>query len=81
MITPRFGFIVFGVHKDGLRDPLGQPFIDEGIIAQCREALRNKGIELVEYPLVIATKEEAQKALRTMKQREDLDGVILFSGT
>ena len=66
MITPKFGFIVFGVHKDGLQDPLGQPFIDEGIIARSKEALRNEGIELVEYPVVIATKEEAQKALRTI---------------
>jgi len=81
MITPRFGFLVFGVHKDGLQDPLGQPFIDENIIARSRDALRQKGIELVEYGVVLATKEEARTALQTMKHREDLDGIILFSGT
>jgi hypothetical protein len=81
MITPRFGFLVFGVHKDGLQDPLGQPFIDENIIARSRDALRQKGVELVEYGVVLATKEEARTALQTMKHREDLDGIILFSGT
>ncbi len=29
MVKPRIGFIVFGVHKDGLQDPMGAPFIDE----------------------------------------------------
>ena len=32
MITPKIGFIVFGVHKDGLIDPMGMPFIDEEVI-------------------------------------------------
>lgn len=81
MIVPRMGFIVFGVHKDGLRDPMGNLFIDEAIINRSKEALRERGIELVEYPVVIATKEEAKVALREMKHREDIDGVILFSGT
>ncbi len=81
MITPKFGFIVFGVHKDGLRDPMGNLFIDEGIIARSKEALRNRGIELVEYPVVVASKEEAKVALREMKHQEDVDGVVLFSGT
>ncbi|MEN3185696.1 MAG: hypothetical protein ABDK94_00425 [Atribacterota bacterium] len=81
MMTPRFGFIVFGVHKDGLRDPLGKPFIDEAIIAFAKEALWRSGIELVEHKVVVATKEEARVALRSMKHEEDIDGVILFSGT
>jgi hypothetical protein len=29
MITPKVGFIVYGVHKDGLVDPMGAPFIDD----------------------------------------------------
>ena len=29
MIQPTVGFIVYGVHKDGLKDPMGTPFIDE----------------------------------------------------
>ena len=28
MIQPTVGFIVYGVHKDGLKDPMGAPFID-----------------------------------------------------
>ena len=34
MIQPTVGFIVYGVHKDGLKDPMGQPFIDDAIVAQ-----------------------------------------------
>ena len=30
---PKVGFIVYGVHKDGLQDPMGQPFIDDALIA------------------------------------------------
>ena len=32
MIRPRMGFVVFGVHKDGLKDPMGVPFINDEII-------------------------------------------------
>ena len=32
MIEPTIGFIVYGVHKDGLKDPAGVPFIDDGIV-------------------------------------------------
>ncbi len=81
MITPRMGFIVYGVHKDGLNDPMGQPFIDDQIIARSKKALIERGIQLVEYGSVVATKEEARIALRTMKYDEGIDGVILFSGT
>jgi hypothetical protein len=33
MLHPKVGFIVFGVHKDGLPDPMGQPFIDQKIVS------------------------------------------------
>ena len=33
MIKPKVGFIVYGVHKDGLLDPMGTPFIDDKLIA------------------------------------------------
>jgi L-arabinose isomerase len=81
MITPTAGFIVYGVHKDGLLDPMGKPFVDETVIAQSKQALQNQGIKLVEHDVVIATKEEARAALKEMKEREDVDCVILFSGT
>ena len=32
MSHTKIGFIVYGVHKDGLKDPMGQPFIDEELI-------------------------------------------------
>jgi L-fucose isomerase-like protein len=75
------GFIVYGVHKDGLKDPMGQPFIDDNIVEQSRRALAKAGLKLVNYELVIASKEEAIAALRRMKNDEEIDAVILFSGT
>ena len=40
MLKPKVAFIVFGVHKDGLLDPMGTPFIDDALIAQAKAALR-----------------------------------------
>ena len=40
MITPTAGFIVYGVHKDGLQDPMGTPFIDDALVARSKQALR-----------------------------------------
>jgi len=81
MIEPRVGFIVYGVHKDGLKDPMGRPFIDEKVVGQSKNALINAGLKLVTHEVVIASKEEAITALRRMKNDEQLDAVILFSGT
>jgi L-fucose isomerase-like protein len=81
MITPKAGFIVFGVHKDGLQDPMGQAFIDDAVVTAAKKALAARGIELVENDLVVASKAETQTALGTMKKRDDIDCVILFAGT
>jgi len=81
MITPRAGFIVYGVHKDGLKDPMGTPFIDDAIIDRSKKALRDAGVELIEHDVIIASKEEARAALKRMKDDDNVDCVILFSGT
>ena len=81
MIEPKVGFIVYGVHKDGLKDPMGQPFIDEAVVQCSKDALTKAGIKLVTHEVVIAGKEEAITAMRRMKHNEDVDAVILFSGT
>jgi L-fucose isomerase-like protein len=81
MISPTVGFLVFGVHKDGLLDPMGTPFIDEAVIARAKEALWSAGMQLVEHPVIIATKDEARAALKKMKDDDNVDGVVLFSGT
>ena len=81
MIQPTIGFIVYGVHKDGLLDPMGKPFIDDSVIALAKQRLVAAGIHLIEHPVVVATKEEAKTALRRMKHDDQVDGVILFSGT
>ncbi|MCK5094631.1 MAG: hypothetical protein KAR18_07900, partial [Spirochaetes bacterium] len=77
MIEPTAGFIVYGTHKDSLKDPMGRPFIDEKIIEQSKNALKNRGIKLIEYGTVIATKKEAAEALKKMKDNDEIDCVIL----
>ncbi len=81
MITPRVGFIVYGVHKDGLLDPAGQPFVDEPLIARARQALVQAGIEVVEHDTILATKQEARECFREFKRMDEVDAVVLFSGT
>jgi L-fucose isomerase-like protein len=81
MITPKIGFIVYGVHKNGLTDPTGTPFINEKVISDSKEALIKSGIEIVEHEIIIATKQEAREAFKKMKVDESIDGVILFTGT
>ena len=79
MIRPTVGFLVYGVHKDGLQDPMGQPFIDDALIARSKQALRDRGVDLVEHDTVLATKEEARAALKKMKDddRDRLRGPVL----
>jgi len=81
MIKPTAGFIVYGVHKEGLKDSAGNPFIDDALIDKSKNALKQRGIRLIEYDTVIATKKEAREALKKMKADENIDLVILFSGT
>jgi len=81
MIRPTAGFLIYGVHKDGLEDPMGQPFIDEEIVARSKRALVDRGVELIEHDVVLATKAEARDAFREMKHNERVDCVILFSAT
>jgi len=81
MIQPTVGFIVYGVHKDSLQDPMGVPFIDNAIVAQSKKALWNAGLNLVEHDTVVASKEEARQAMKRMKSEDSVDAVVLFSGT
>ncbi|MCG9479693.1 MAG: hypothetical protein K9H14_05725 [Actinomycetia bacterium] len=81
MLKPKVGFIVYGVHKDGLKDPMGTEFIDEEIINNSKDSLKKEGMEIVDYDTIIATKKEAREAFRKMKNDETIDCVILFSGT
>jgi L-arabinose isomerase len=81
MITPKVGFIVYGVHKDGLLDPMGAPFIDDQLITNAKNALREAGLELVEHDVILATKQEARECFAKFKKMDDIDAVVLFSGT
>jgi L-fucose isomerase-like protein len=81
MIRPKVGFVVYGVHKDGLLDPLGKPFINDELIDQAMNTLKNTGLEIVTCEIVIATKEEARACLSKFKKMDDLDAIVLFSGT
>ena len=81
MIQPRIGFIVYGVHKEGLKDPMGVPFIDDAIVRHSKEALAQAGLKVVEHNIVVATKDEARAAIKKMKDDEQIDMIVLFSGT
>lgn len=81
MIQPTIGFLVYGVHKDGLQDPMGQPFIDNALIARSKHAIRERGVELIEHDTILATKDEARIALKKMKDDDRIGCVVLFSGT
>jgi L-fucose isomerase-like protein len=74
-------FVVYGVHKDGLLDPQGQPFIDQAVIDHARDALARAGLELIESPIVLASKSEARACLGELAKQDDLDAAVLFSGT
>jgi L-fucose isomerase-like protein len=81
VIEPRVGFIVYGVHKDGLKDPMGKPFIDQAVVERSKKALTKAGLKLLQHNVVVATKEEAIAALGRMKDDRGVDTVVLFSGT
>ena len=81
MIQPTVGFVVYGVHKDGLKDPMGVPFIDDALVRRAKEALVHAGLNLIEHDLVLASKDEARAALKKMKTDDRVDMVVLFSGT
>ena len=81
MIRAKVGFIVYGVHKDGLKDPMGEPFIDSKIVSEAKKALKDNGLELVEYELVIASKKESKDCFDKFKKMNDIDAIVLFSGT
>lgn len=81
MLKPKVGFIVYGVHKDGLLDPNGQLFIDEKLVADSKQALLDKGVELVCHDVVVASKAEAKEALGKFKHDDEIDAIVLFTGT
>src|SRR5512136_2468973 len=81
MIVPRVGFIVYGVHKDGLLDPMGAPFIDDELIEKAQAALRSAGLELVLHDTILASKQEARECFSRFKKMDDVDALVLFSGT
>ena len=81
MIHARVGFIVFGVHKDGLKDPMGTPFIDDALVERAKQALLDAGLKVIAHDIVVASKEEARAAFRKMKCDDGIDAVVLFSGT
>ena len=81
MLIAKAAFVVYGVHKDGLKDPMGTTFINSQIIESSKNALRNKGVTLVENDLIIATKQEAREVICGLAKQDDIDCLVLFSGT
>lgn len=81
MIQTKAAFVVYGVHKDGLLDPMGTPFIDDAVIARSKKALADRGITLAESDLIVATKKEAKDVLCALAKDDSIDCLVLFSGT
>lgn len=81
MIHAKVGFVVYGVHKDGLKDPMGDLFIDYDIIERSKQALKDRGLELVENDLIVATKKEAADVILPLAKDDSIDALVLFSGT
>ena len=81
MLHTKVGFVVYGVHKDGLTDPMGDLFIDQSIIDRSKQALKDAGLELVENDLVVSTKQEAKEVILPLAKDDSVDCMILFSGT
>lgn len=81
MIKAKVGFVVYGVHKDGLLDPSGDPFIDDSIIERSKQALKDQGLTLVENDLVVATKKEAKEVILPLAKDDSIDCLVLFSAT
>ena len=81
MVQAKAAFVVYGVHKDGLKDPDGNLFIDEEVIGGAREALKACGIELHEEKLIISTKQEAKDVLLPLAKDDSVSSLVLFSGT
>ena len=81
MIETNAGFVVYGVHKDGLCDPCGTPFIDQEIINRAKDALRGEDVTLTTEELVVASKQEAKDVIIRMAKDDAVDCLVLFSGT
>ncbi|MFZ0953477.1 MAG: hypothetical protein WAN17_14495, partial [Candidatus Sulfotelmatobacter sp.] len=81
VIQATVGFIVFGVHKDGLKDPMGTPFVDDALVRRAKSALVAAGLKVIEHDVVVASKDEARTAFKKMKCDDAIDAVVLFSGT
>ncbi len=81
MIKAKVGFVVYGVHKDGLKDPSGDLFIDQKIIDRSKKALKNAGLQLVENDLIVAAKDEAKEVILPLAKDDSVDALVLFSGT
>ena len=81
MVRSKTAFVVYGVHKDGLRDPDGNLFIDAQKIEASKRALTDAGVELTAPELIVATKAEAAEVLLPLAKDVSIDTLVLFSGT
>lgn len=76
----KIGFVVYGTHR-GVNDPCGEPFVNDAVIEQAKNALRARELELVVTEPVIVTKEEAKACIGSIRKDDSIDALVLFSGT
>jgi len=60
---------------------MGDFFVDSKIVSEAKKALKSSGLDLIEYDIVIASKKEARQCFDKFKKMNDIDAIVLFSGT
>lgn len=68
MIKTKVGFVIYGVHKDGITDNMGTPHMNYKLFEKCKDAIRKHNIELVEEEVIVATKAETIAAMSKLKR-------------
>src|SRR5690606_21824263 len=77
----KVGFIVCASHKDGIKDPNGNEYVDSSLIADCQNQLKELGIDCIKYPIVVANKKEAKEAFMSFAKNDEVQSIIIFPGT
>ena len=81
MVTPKVGFIVYGVHKDGLKDPMGRRSSTRRSSPQSKTRPARGGARAGRARHGGRHQGEARECFDALKKTTTLDGVVLFSGT
>lgn len=77
--NPKVSFIVCGVHV-AWSDGLGRPWIDESMVKECRQSLKDAGMDVIEIPGIVSRRPQAFAAAQKSLE-EDVDCIIFYAAT